>query len=121
MERAWRVSLVCMTVFLPFVLPTTGCGRSPLGTWDGEARSGASSDSVGRDAGSCGDALCADSEFCVTFEFAGTPSAPRCYPREGCDLLSQSCPSLTCDPPSEASHCLIQTNGKGTPTQCSCE
>jgi hypothetical protein len=121
MERAWRASLVFMTLFLIFALPMTACGRSPLGSWEGDAASAAPSDGVRRYAGPCGDARCAESEFCVTLEFKGTPSVPTCYPREGCDLASQACPSVMCEPPSEASHCLIQTNGKETPTRCSCE
>ena len=121
MERPWQATLVSMTAILAFVLPMMGCGRSPLGAWDGEATSAAPGGSVRRDAGPCGDAHCADSEFCVTFVFSGTPTVPTCEPREGCDLGSQSCGSMMCHPPPEASRCLIQTNGKATPTQCSCE
>jgi hypothetical protein len=121
MEPAWRATVLRMTVFLAVALPMMGCGRSPLGTWAGESTSASPGRSVRHDAGSCGDARCVDSELCVTFEFAGTPSVPSCEPREGCNLGSQSCTSVMCDPPSGATRCLIQTNGKGTPTQCTCE
>jgi hypothetical protein len=101
-------------VFLALAFASTACGRSPLETRDG-------GDSLRRDARACGDASCAKSEICLSVEYSGAASLPECYPRQGCDTRHQACLSLMCEPTPDVSHCVVRTNGKGTPTECYCE